>query len=100
VADRREVRAAAGVLFAAGADDRGLERGELGLEVLAAEVLVADQDQRLAGLAFAAADHLEADELLVDLWGGERERSGVPSGAERGGGRTPKTWRLRLAQWP
>jgi hypothetical protein len=35
-------------------DDGRVERGELGLELLAAEVLIADQGQELAGLAAAA----------------------------------------------
>src|ERR1035438_3989024 len=75
LADRCEVGAAAGLVFAAGADDRRVEVGELGFEVLATEVLVADQDQHLAGLSLAARDHLQADELLVDFRGGQRERA-------------------------
>src|SRR5256712_3077464 len=73
LADRREVWAAARFVSAAGADDVGVERGQFGLEVFASEVLVADQDQHLAGLALAARDELHADELLVDLGRGQRE---------------------------
>jgi hypothetical protein len=62
-------------VFASWAHDLRVERGEFGFEVLAAEVLVADQDQHLAGLAFAARDHLHADEFLVDLGRGQRERA-------------------------
>jgi hypothetical protein len=76
LAGRREMGAAAGFVFAAGAHDRRVEVGELGFEVLAAKVFVADQDQHLAGLACAARDHLQADQFLVDLWRGQRERSG------------------------
>ena len=56
-------------------DDGRVERGELGLELLAAEVLVADQGQELAGLAAAARDQLQADFFLVDLRGGQRDRA-------------------------
>src|SRR5512144_775607 len=76
LAQRRQVRAAVALVLAARAHDRRVELGELGFEVLAAEVLVADQDQHLAALAFAARDQLQADELLVDLRGGQRERPG------------------------
>src|SRR5919109_4870520 len=42
LADRREVQALAGLVFAAWAMDRDVEGGEVGFEPLAAEVLVAD----------------------------------------------------------
>src|ERR1022692_4469625 len=71
LADRGEVGASAGFVFASRSGDRG---GEVGFQVFAAEVLVADQDQHLAGLAVAARDHLQADKFLVDLWRGQRER--------------------------
>src|SRR3954447_4023038 len=58
LADRREVRSAAFLVFAARAVDLGVERAQVGLELSAAEVLVADDDQHLAGLAFAARDEL------------------------------------------
>jgi len=48
----------------------------IGFELLAAEVLVADQDQHPAALAFATRDHLQADLLLVDLRRGQRQRPG------------------------
>ena len=51
---------------------------------LAAEVLVADQDQHLSGLAFAARDHLQADVFLVDLRGGQCECSGGAVEREQG----------------
>ena len=44
-----------------------LERCEIGFELAAAEVLVADRDRHLAGLALAARDQLQADLALVDL---------------------------------
>src|SRR5512144_3298076 len=83
LAQRCQVRAAAALVGAAGAHDRRAELGELGFEVLAAEVLVADQDQHLAALALAARDQLQADELLVDLWGGQRERPGGAVGRKQ-----------------
>ncbi len=46
------------LVFAAGAHDLGGEVGELVFEVLAAEVLIADQDQHLAGCSLAALDEL------------------------------------------
>src|SRR3954452_19789417 len=47
LADRREVRSAAVFVLAAGAVDLRVERGEVGLELPSAEVLVADDDQHL-----------------------------------------------------
>src|ERR1700677_197474 len=78
LADRREVWAAATLVFAPGAHDLGVEFGEFGLEVLAAEVLIADQDEDLPGLTLTALDELQAHELLVDLWRCQRQR---PRGA-------------------
>src|ERR1700694_922485 len=75
LADRGEVGAAAAFVFASWAVDGGVKRGQLALELCAAEVLVADEDEHLAGLAFAARDHLHADELLVDFRRGQSERS-------------------------
>src|SRR3954452_25544515 len=72
---------------------------QVGLELSAAEVLVADDDQHLAGLAFAARDELQADGLLVDLRGGQRQRArGVPSSANSACSRKPQKKRLWLAQ--
>src|SRR5207302_7366759 len=81
LADRREVRAAPALVFAPRAHDLSVEAGELCLEVFAAEVLIADQDQHLSGLALAARDQLQAHELLVDLRGGQRQ---APGGAVQG----------------
>src|SRR4029077_15505600 len=78
LADVREVGAAAALVFAARTHDLGVEVREFGLEVLAAEVLIADQDEDLLGLALTAGDQLQTHELLVDLWGGQRQR---PRGA-------------------
>src|ERR1035441_156761 len=72
--DRREVRAAAALVFAPRTHDLSVEAGELCLEGLASEVLIADQDQDLPGLALAALDELQTHELLADLWGGQRQR--------------------------
>src|ERR1039457_6906525 len=84
LADRGEVGASAGFVFASRSGDRGVEVGEFGFEVFAAEVLVADQDQHLAGLAVAARDHLQADKFLVDLWRGQRERPWCAVQGEQG----------------
>src|SRR5271163_2453448 len=54
LADRCEVGAAPWLVFASGAHDLRVELGEVGLEVLAAEVLIADQDEDLPGLALTA----------------------------------------------
>src|SRR5947199_2901195 len=84
LADWRQVRSPALLVFASGPHDRRVQLGELGLEVLATEVLVADQDQRLTRLALATGEHLQADELLVDLGGGQRERPRGAVGGEQG----------------
>src|SRR5512144_745615 len=76
LADRCEVQSLAGLVFATWAMDAGVQGGEVGLELLAAEVLVADQRQELAGLASAARDQLQADVLLVDLRRRQRQRPG------------------------
>src|SRR3954454_5742835 len=73
LADRCEVKSVAGLVFAARAMNRGVEGGKVDLELLAAEVLVADQRKELAGLALAARDQLQADLLLVDLRRGQRD---------------------------
>jgi len=70
-----------GLVFASWADDPRVECGEFGVEVLGAEVLIADQGEHLPAGSLAAGDDREADELLVDFWGGQRERS---RGAVRG----------------
>src|SRR5829696_671950 len=75
LADRRQVQSLARLVLAARAMDAGAHGGEVGLELLAAEVLVADQRQELAGLTGAARDQLQADLLLVDLRRGQCERS-------------------------
>src|ERR1017187_1895208 len=71
-------------VFASRSGDRGVECFEVLFELCAAEVLVADQDQHLAGLALAARDHLQADEFLVDFWGGQRERPWLAVQREQG----------------
>src|SRR5215210_7158148 len=75
LSDRSQVRAAALLILAAGAMDGGVEGLQIDLELAAAEVFVADDDQDLAGLALAARDQLQADGLLVDLRGGQRQRA-------------------------
>src|SRR6266496_1234768 len=74
LADRSQVRAAAVLVLAPGAMDRGVQRLQVDLELAPAEVLVTDDDQDLPGLAFAARDELQADGLLVDLRRGQCQR--------------------------
>src|SRR3982751_1576118 len=76
LADRGQVRPAAVLVFAAWAVDLRVEGTQVGLELAAAEVLVADDDQDLAGLTLAARDQLQADGLLVDLRRGQRQGAG------------------------
>src|SRR3954467_5708117 len=78
LADRGQVRPSSRFVFASRAVDRRVQRLQIDLELAAAEVLVTDDDQHLAGLALAARDELQADGLLVDLRRGERQR---PRGA-------------------
>src|ERR1035437_2353949 len=66
---------AAFLVCASGSGDRCVQLAQFGLEVLAAEVLIADQEQHLPAGSFAAGEHLQAHELLVDLRGGQRQRS-------------------------
>src|SRR5215210_4776125 len=56
LADRSQVRAAALLVFAPGAVDRGVQRLQVELELASAEVPVTDDDQDLPGLAFATRD--------------------------------------------
>src|ERR1700674_2363135 len=84
LADRRQVGPVAALVLAARTDDSRFELGEVGFEALAAEVLVADQDQRLARLALAARDEPQADLLLVELRAGQRQRPGRAIEREQG----------------
>src|SRR5487761_1174760 len=56
LAYRREVRSVAGLVLAPRTHDGRVEGGEFGFEVLATEVLIADQDQRLTGRSLTARD--------------------------------------------
>src|SRR5450759_1064103 len=84
LADRREVRATAGLVLAPGTHDPRVEVGEFGFEVLATEVLIADHDQHLAGCSLTASDHLQAHQLLVDLRRGQHQCSGGAIQREQG----------------
>jgi hypothetical protein len=72
-----------------GAQDRGVEFGELRFEVFAAKVLIADQDQCLSWLAFAARNDLQAHELLADFRGGRRRCAWGGVDREQGMGAEP-----------
>jgi len=74
----------AALVLAARTDDLRFELGKFGFEALAAEVLVADQDQRLARLALAAREERQADLLLVELGAGQRQRPGRAIEREQG----------------
>jgi len=92
LADRREVRSATRLVFASRPLDCRIERGEVGLELAATEVLVADDDQHLAGLALAASNQLQADRLLVGLRRGQRQRpGGAVEGEQRVQPKAPRT---------
>ncbi len=69
LADRREVRAVAGFVAAAGAQDRGIELLDSGEEFAASVVLIADHD--LTAATLGAVQEGERDLFLVDLWGAE-----------------------------
>ena len=71
--DRGQVRPAAGLVLAAGADDQRLTCLHRGVEALAGVALVADHRDR-AG-ARQALDQLQTDLALVGLRGGERDRA-------------------------
>src|SRR3954447_22678251 len=71
LAQRREVRSLAGLVFAAGTDDRGVQVGGVRAEVAAGVALVADDGQR--AVAGDAGEHVQADLTFAGLWAGERE---------------------------
>ncbi len=81
----------AGFVFAGGADDRGAELVDFGGELAAGVALVAEQ--RLAAVALAALKQHERDVTLVDLWGGQLQGAGVPSGATIACNRKPQKYR-------
>src|SRR5215210_4972541 len=73
LSNRGEVWAAAGLVFAARADDDRVAVEHLGGEVAAGIALVADHDQRSGALA--AVDEIQADIAFVDLGAGECDRA-------------------------
>src|SRR5579872_99074 len=79
LADRRQVGALAGLVFAAWPDERGAAFGDVGGEVAAGVALVAEQDH--GALAADAVEQFESDLAFVDLRRGELQCSG---GAVRG----------------
>src|SRR5438093_13315331 len=70
--DRGEVRPAAGFVFAAGPDDRGVESGGGLFELSAGLAFVADHGKVAA--AVAALEHRQADIALRGLGRGEHQR--------------------------
>src|ERR1019366_2547226 len=73
LADRREMDASFGFVFAARPHDRGVQLADLAREVAAGVALVAQQ--RLAARAVGAGEQFEADFALVTLGRGERKPS-------------------------
>jgi len=94
LADRREVGAAAGLVFAAGADDRRVEVGELGFEVLAAEVLVAIRSASGRAVATQRATICRQTSFSSTFWRSNASARGVPSRANRACSRKPQKKRL------
>jgi hypothetical protein len=76
LADRGQVKAAAGLVLAARAMDAGVQGGEVGLEPRAAEVLVADQREELTGQAPAALARSAPEALDRRLGDGWRAGAG------------------------
>jgi hypothetical protein len=83
LADRGDVRAAAILVFAARSEDRRVQAGELGPEVLATEVLIADQDHRVSWLAFAGVSICRDTSFSSTFGEVSANALGVPSGANR-----------------
>src|SRR5271155_4217675 len=80
LADRREVWAFSGLVFASGSDDRGVHRTYLACELSPGVALIADQGRR--ALAVGARQELEGDLALIAFGRGHRESSGGPVGGE------------------
>ena len=91
LADRCEMRALPGFVFAAGSDDRGVALADAGGELAAGVALVAEQ--RLAALALAALQQSEPDVTLIDLGRRELSALGVPSGEKIACRRKPQKYR-------
>ncbi len=80
LADRRQVRPAAGLVTSAGPHDRGVQFADGCGERAAGVALVAEQD--LAALAATAREQPERDVALVDLWRGECQGAWCAIGRE------------------
>ena len=78
--DRGEVRSLSFLVFAAGANEGGVEQLDLGGELASRVPLVAEQ--RFTAGASAAIQEHQADLAFVDLWGTELQRAGRAVGAE------------------
>jgi hypothetical protein len=96
LADRREVRAVAGLVFAARSDERGAAVGDLGGELAAGVALVAEQC--FVAVAVGAVEEFEADFAFVDLRRGELQRSrGAVGGEDRVQPKAPEEPGVRAA---
>src|SRR5947209_10148640 len=89
LADRGQVRTAAGLVPAPRAHDQRLERGGVGLELAAGVALVADHGQMAR--AVHAPQQRQADLALADLRAGQLERPrGAVGGEQRVQAKTPE----------
>src|SRR5579884_1939287 len=79
--DRCEVRASTGFVFAAGADDRGVELVDSLSELAAGVALVAEE--RFAAVALTELEQFETDLALIALGRGELERARRAVGCEQ-----------------
>jgi hypothetical protein len=80
LADRREVRSLAGLVFAVRSEDRGVQFADFGCELASGVALVADQGH--STLPAAAGKQLQCDLALALL--GQRECSGCSVGRKDG----------------
>src|SRR5579871_4538470 len=80
LADRREVRPVAGLVFAARTDERCVTARDTLGEVAAGVALVAQE--RFAAVASDAVKEPQADFAFVDLWRCQRQRPGGAVGGE------------------
>jgi hypothetical protein len=98
LADRREVWAVAGFVFAAWADEGGADAGDLCGELAAGVALVAQQD--LAAVKADTVEELEADFAFVTFGEASANARGVPSGEKIACKRKPQKNRECEAQYP
>jgi hypothetical protein len=82
----------AGLVFAVGAHDRGVDGAGVGFEVLAGVALIADHDDMPDALD--TGQQAERDVAFADLGARQRQRPGGPSRANKACSLKPKKYRL------